>query len=447
MSPYYLDSPILVNKVHLLNILNNQSFSVVYKNKNFIVWKNENYNKHYEHILLYNNLFVKNKNSYNNILNSSKYGSYLGNNVKNYNNTIKLNIFGNSSIPYTLIWYFLYINNGIISYNYSNTNELINISKFINYEYRLSAEFYMSSYSNLSIFILFYNTSSPKSFWGQFLIYPIGNYNSSGNINVTLNIPKNAKSMNVVFYGWSYKKATTYINLTNISLFQITSLLSYDPIIEENILSQLRNTNITNNSLILGYPYFDNKNLKIENDTLVGFMVAMNYLYLNPQLNNNVSLNIKNFINYNGNISLYLIGYMGEGKGYIKISTKNISEINYFENQTYILLLIKKFDINNSSNININTSNNIKILILGVIKNLGYTINNNTAVLYLNTSIGNTTIVTQDHSYKIVYPRNFYFQKEQIKPLNFISDISLIVILIIIFKPKSFKFKKKRNNK
>ena len=446
-SPYYLNSPLLVSKIHILNLLNNGSFSIVYKNNNFIIWKNEYYNKYYKHLLLYNNLFIKNKFSYNNILNSSKYGSYLSTNVKNYNNIIKLNIIGNSSTPYTLISYFLYINNGIISYNYTNTNELINISKFINYEYRLSAKFYMGLYSNLSIYILFYNTSSPKGFYDEFLNYPLGNYNSSGSINVTISIPKNAKSMNIVFHGWSYKKATTYVNLSNISLIQITPLVSYDPSIEENILNQLKNIYIINDSLILGYPYFNSKNLKIENNTLVGFMVAMNYLYLNPKLNNNISLNIKNYINYNGNVSFYLIGYLEKGKGYIKLSIENVSEINYFENQTYILFKTKNFNINNSSNININTSNNIKILILGVIKNLNYTPNNNIVVLYLNTSLGNTTIVTLDHGYKIIYPNNFFYQTEQIGPLNFISDISLILILIIVFKPKFFKLKGRKYDK
>jgi len=446
-SPYYLNSPLLVSKIHILNLLNNGSFSIVYKNNNFIIWKNEYYNKYYKHLLLYNNLFIKNKFSYNNILNSSKYRSYLNTNVKNYNNIIKLNIIGNSSTPYTLISYFLYINNGIISYNYTNTNELINISKFINYEYRLSAKFYMGLYSNLSIYILFYNTSSPKGFYDEFLNYPLGNYNSSGSINVTISIPKNAKSMNIVFHGWSYKKATTYVNLSNISLIQITPLVSYDPSIEENILNQLKNIYIINDSLILGYPYFNSKNLKIENNTLVGFMVAMNYLYLNPKLNNNISLNIKNYINYNGNVSFYLIGYLEKGKGYIKLSIENVSEINYFENQTYILFKTKNFNINNSSNININTSNNIKILILGVIKNLNYTPNNNIVVLYLNTSLGNTTIVTLDHGYKIIYPNNFFYQTEQIGPLNFISDISLILILIIVFKPKFFKLKGRKYDK
>jgi hypothetical protein len=253
--------------------------------------------------------------------------------------------------------------------------------------------------------------------------------------------------MNIVFHGWSYKKATTYVDLSNISLFQITPLVSYDPSIEENILNQLKNTYIINDSLILGYPYFNNKNLKIENNTLVDFMVAMNYLYLNPELNNNISLNIKNYINYNGNVSFYLIGYLEKGKGYIKLSIENVSEINYFENQTYILFKTKNFNINNSSNININTSNNIKILILGVIKNLNYTPNNNIVVLYLNTSLGNTTIVTLDHGYKIIYPNNFFYQTEQIGPLNFISDISLILILIIVFKPKFFKLKGRKYDK
>ncbi|MGC9123944.1 MAG: hypothetical protein ACP5IB_07775 [Thermoplasmata archaeon] len=448
--PYYISQSVTISKVSLENLLKNtKSFSLVIKNQKFEIWKNNLFGESYNSLYLYNyEKYTKQEKRYENIMNMTMFGRYPGYNVKYSNESIKMKINGNSSIPYTLIYYFFYYNNGIISKELINTSSNgINISNFISFEYRLNASFILENNSLLSSFILFYNTTSPKSFWSQFYYEILVNYNTSGSFNKTITIPEGTKSFNIVFYGWTKKKVNTSLTLNNISLLRISSIFSNNSYTMSNNINFLVSNGIIKNGLVLNYLLPNSSYLNVLNGSNINNIFLLN-IYSIYSMNKNITIYINKYIDYtslSNNILIFFLGWLPYKNGNVNLSVGNYSKSMNFKNQSNIFYKINLSSINYYPNSSFSLkATNITIYILGLVfisnTNKTYT----TDVANINTSLGIAKVNYKDGLYSIEYPSNPFFENAPINPLLFISDISLLTLIIIMYY-LTYGFRRKNN--